>query len=59
MGEHTHKTADNSPEEAQAEFRRIIIDAGIVTAEQAAAVTFELVDPAEHPEIPRCACGVQ
>jgi hypothetical protein len=52
----THNLDRTAPEDAQREFRKIIVENGIVTEEQATAVTFESVDPAAHPEIPRCTC---
>lgn len=52
----THKLADRTTEDAQRDFRQLIVDLGIVTEQQAEAVTFTNVDPAQHPEIPRCAC---
>lgn len=43
-------------EQATREFRRMIVEDGIVTEEQAQWVSFDLVNPADHPDVPRCAC---
>jgi hypothetical protein len=56
MTEEIHKLRDMAPEDAQREFRGLIVHLGIVTEQQAAAVTFTRVNPADHPEIPRCTC---
>lgn len=45
-----------NPTDAEREFRKILIEHGIVTAEQAEAITIQLVDPKDYPDTPRCPC---
>lgn len=53
---HKDNVRKMTPEQAQVEFRKIIVDQGIVTEEQAEAVKFFSVNPADYPDAPRCRC---